>query len=111
MHFRNTVPSSETERALAGHYTVVEDVAAFFKQLGWMPCIGLPDEQMAVLEADLGVALPSDLPVFLQWSNGGEAFLGEAYVALSSAAEMREANSEDFRKFYPALCKSGATAV
>ena len=85
----------------------MDEVIRLFAQHGWLPRSGLGETDIERLEADLGIRFPSDFRAFLRWSNGGEGFLGAAYVQIDSAEEMRHSNDEHFRTYFPGLVQIG----
>src|SRR6266536_1768239 len=93
----------------ARHNTAVDEdsVVELFEQLGWHGRPGLTDVDIAQLEADLGVTFPPDVRAFLRWSDGGDDWLGEAYVSIHSAEDLRACNGDEFREFFPGLVHIG----
>ena len=85
----------------------MDEVVRLFRRFGWRRRHGLHDEDVARLEADLSISFPADFRAFLRWSDGGAGFLGEAYVSILSAKDLRDANNDEFRAFFPRLVRIG----
>jgi hypothetical protein len=69
-----------------------------------------PGSALAVLEAEaaLGLDLPEDYRSFLCTYDGGEGFVGEHYLVLWAAAELKPYNTDyGFPEFAPALIGFG----
>jgi cell wall assembly regulator SMI1 len=49
---------------------------------------GATSAEVESVEAGLAVSFPDDYRAFLQWSNGWEGWLGEAYLALHPTSDL-----------------------
>ena len=67
---------------------------------------GASPEQLSLLEARLGVALPSDYKAFLAFANGWEGFHGECYLQLDPIEDVL-AGDDLFRSLFPAMIAIG----
>lgn len=70
---------------------------------------GASDDALNTVMRALKVELPHDYREFLRASNGGEGFLGQNYVALWRAEELKPLNdSYDVAQFAPGLLLFGS---
>jgi hypothetical protein len=70
---------------------------------------GAPDAALSAAVRDLKVELPHDYREFLRASNGGEGFVGQNYIALWRAEELKTLNDGyDVGQFAPGLLLFGS---
>lgn len=50
--------------------------------------------QISAVENELGIIFPEDYKTFLEWSNGGEGYIGENYVSLWKVENLMTLNKE-----------------
>ncbi len=58
----------------------MDDIAKLLK--GWEPNPGAPKEVVGRVQSELGIAFPQDYIELIEWSNGGEDWIGESYLQL-----------------------------
>lgn len=82
----------------------MDDLINEFVAAKWPKRPGASSAQMNEVEAKLGFKFPQDYRSFLEWSNGGEAFIGELYIQIWAVGELIE-NYEGyhFEEFYPGV--------
>jgi hypothetical protein len=68
----------------------MEDLSRFLQRFRSHPPAA--SEQIASVEADLGVRFPGEYAQFLRICNGGEGFVGQAYAVLWDVSELGALN-------------------
>jgi hypothetical protein len=65
---------------------VLKDVAHLLKE--WKPNPGAPREVVEKVQSELGIVFPQDYIGLMEWSNGGEDWVGESYLQLWTIEEI-----------------------
>jgi hypothetical protein len=69
---------------------VLNDVAQLLKE--WKPNPGAPREVVEKVQDELGIVFPADYAQLMEWSNGGEDWIGESYLQLWPMEEIPSRN-------------------
>lgn len=80
----------------------MQDIAALLKD--WKPSPGASKELVGRVQSELGISFPQDYIELMEWSNGGEDWIGESYLQLWPLEEL-PCNNESVgaRKFAPGV--------
>ena len=60
----------------------------------WNKNPGVNNELIPIIEKQLNIVFPKDYVTFLEWSNGGEGFIGENYISLWKIENLVVLNKE-----------------
>ena len=60
----------------------------------WNKNPGVNNELIPIIEKQLNIVFPKDYVTFLEWSNGGEGFIGENYISLWKIEDLVVLNKE-----------------